>query len=125
MALNWSDYPNFSASEFACKCGCGRADMNPEFMAKLQELRNLVGPMRITSGFRCRNHPVEKRKQRGGAHSIGHAADIKFTSSTQLGEILSNAKDHGFKGCGVDKSFVHLDDNHPYLDRSIFKAWGY
>ena len=43
--------PNFSVSEMAYLC-CGKADMDPEFMRMLQELRNEVNPLRISSGFR-------------------------------------------------------------------------
>lgn len=125
MALDWSLYPNFSRPEFVCKCGCGRADMNPGFLKKLQKMRSVVGPMKITSGFRCPDHPVEKRKKRGGAHSIGHAADIGFSGGLQLFEIQALASVYGFLGVGTGKTFVHLDDNHPYLDRSSGVSWGY
>lgn len=124
--LDWSLYPNFSRSEFECKCGCRSADMDPDFMWKLQELRDdLKQPVKITSGFRCENHPAEKKKKRGGAHSIGHAADIRISSARQLGKILVGFEGWGFKAVGVDKDFVHLDDKHPYLDRSKLVAWGY
>ena len=52
---NWEDFVNFSRGEFACR-HCGRAEMNEDFMWRLQELRNSYGqPMRVTSGYRCRS----------------------------------------------------------------------
>ncbi len=125
MNLNWSNYPNFERIEFECNCGCGRADMDPAFMQRIQKMRNYVGPMKITSGFRCENHSEEKKKIRGGAHSIGHAADIQYSSARQLAAMLGVAENWGFKGIGVSGSFLHLDDDHPYLDRSNCIAWGY
>ncbi|WP_120497561.1 D-Ala-D-Ala carboxypeptidase family metallohydrolase [Kiloniella sp. EL199] len=122
MPLNWSDYSNFSASEFICKCGCGRADMNPEFMVKLQELRDRIGPLVITSGFRCKNHPVEKGKKRPGAHSAGLAADIIPLKARRY-ELLTTISDMRFKGIGVAKSFIHIDEGHPYAYRPA--SWSY
>ncbi|MFD2207227.1 D-Ala-D-Ala carboxypeptidase family metallohydrolase, partial [Kiloniella antarctica] len=83
------------------------------------------GPMRITSGFRCPNHPEERKKKRGGAHSIGHAADISYSNGSQLYILISQAPRVGMKGIGTGKSFVHLDDKHPYLDRGNGVAWTY
>ena len=48
--------PNFSVSEMSCKCGYGKHGIDEEFMRMLQELRNQVGPLRISSGFRCDAH---------------------------------------------------------------------
>ena len=43
--------PNFSRSKMACRCGCGRDEMDQEFMRMLQALRDEIGPMPVTSGF--------------------------------------------------------------------------
>jgi zinc D-Ala-D-Ala carboxypeptidase len=67
--MNWADYPNFSAQEFDCS-HCGQNEMKPEFMAKLQKLREAYGsPMRVTSGYRCPQHIIEVKKARPGAHA--------------------------------------------------------
>jgi zinc D-Ala-D-Ala carboxypeptidase len=51
--------------------------MKPEFMAKLQKLRETYGaPMKVTSGYRCPQHPIEAKKARPGAHASGQAVDI-------------------------------------------------
>jgi zinc D-Ala-D-Ala carboxypeptidase len=71
--MNWSDYPNFSAQEFNCS-HCGQNEMKPEFMAKLQKLRETYGaPMKVTSGYRCPQHIIEVKKARPGAHASGQA----------------------------------------------------
>jgi zinc D-Ala-D-Ala carboxypeptidase len=39
-------------------------------MAKLQKLRETYGsPMKVTSGYRCPQHPIEAKKARPGAHA--------------------------------------------------------
>ena len=40
--------PNFSVNEMACRCGCGIAKTDPEFMLMLQELKDqMQGPLRL------------------------------------------------------------------------------
>ena len=48
--------PNFSRSEMACRCGCGHDKMDQEFLRMLQALMDEIGPMPVTSGFRCDAH---------------------------------------------------------------------
>jgi len=110
---DWADYKNFSRSELACK-HCGRAEMDSDFMSKLQNLREVYGKsMMITSGFRCKEHPIEARKENPGAHTTGHAVDIAVRGS-DAHKLLGLAIEHGFTGIGVqqkgDGRFIHLDD---------------
>jgi len=110
--MDWSKYPNFKADEFSCK-HCGQNKMQPEFMDKLQELRNLYGkPMKITSGYRCPKHPIEAAKKASGAHSTGLAADIGVDGG-EAHKILSLAMQLGFTGIGVQQKgtgrFIHVD----------------
>ena len=120
--VNWSLYPNFSREEFICRCGCGRADMNRDFLAKLQKLRLVTGPLKITSGFRCPDHPEERKKKAPGAHSAGLAADIVPLKAGKY-ELLKAALDLDFVGIGVAKSFIHLDTGHPAAGRPVL--WSY
>lgn len=113
MIPDWSAYPNFSKAEFDCR-HTGRNDMQPEFMSKLQQLRNACGfPFRVTSGYRDRTHPEEAKKAAPGQHSLGLAADIACDSSTAH-EIVRQALALGFTGIGISQRgdlprFVHLD----------------
>ena len=51
-------------------------DLPLEFLIALQELREAVAkPMQITSGYRCAEHPIEKKKSSPGYHNRG-AVDI-------------------------------------------------
>lgn len=112
---NWSDYPNFSRGEFVCKCGCDRADMQPEFMKKLQHLRTLhERPLRVTSGFRCPEYNQRvSTTGPNGPHTTGLAADISVAGA-EAHSLLSLCMVK-FTGVGVKQHgphagrFIHLD----------------
>lgn len=110
--MDWSKYPNFSAKEFDCT-HCGKNEMRADFMERLQALRNAYGkPMRITSGFRCAEHPIEAKKAKPGSHASGCACDIGI-DGPDAHQLLSIALQLGFTGIGVQQKgsgrFIHLD----------------
>ena len=112
--VDWSKYhPYFIAHEFVCR-HCGRELMQPRFMDKLFRLRQAYnGPMTITSGYRCPDHPKEAEKAVPGAHAMGCAADVAVTGRDAF-RVLQLAMASGdFTGIGVqqkgDKRFLHLD----------------
>ena len=110
--MDWRLYPNFSASEFNCS-HCGKNEMTPEFLSKLQALRMVYGaPMRITSGYRCSEHPIEAKKMKPGAHASGCACDVAVDGQ-QAHKLLKLAFELGFTGIGVNQKtsgrFIHLD----------------
>ena len=78
---------NFSYAELQCKCGCGGNEMKPEFLNKLQAIRDeFKKPMRINSGFRCSNHDanVSSSKIAGkGPHTTGHAKTMLLSMLTE------------------------------------------
>ena len=110
--VNWNDYPNFTEAEFRCR-HCGKQEMRPEFMGRLQALRDVYKrPMTITSGHRCPDHPVEKAKAEPGMHSTGLACDVGVQGA-DAHELLRLAMHLGFTGIGVQQKgggrFIHLD----------------
>jgi zinc D-Ala-D-Ala carboxypeptidase len=110
--MDWDKYPNFSENEFKCS-HCGKVDMQPAFMARMQQLRNMYGkPIVISSGYRCPEHPIEAAKATPGVHAMGIAADV-VVSGTDAYEILKHAFTLGFAGIGVQQKgggrFIHLD----------------
>lgn len=110
--MDWQLYPNFKADEFKCS-HCGDNQMTPEFMGKLQALRNAYGkPMRITSGYRCPQHPIEAKKAAPGAHASGCACDVGVEGA-EAHRLLKHAMQLGFTGIGVQQKgtarFIHLD----------------
>lgn len=110
--MSWtSEY--FSEKEMACQCGCGESPMDQAFMDKLTQLRITYGkPIRISSGYRCPNHPIEAKKSKPGAHASAKAADLAVDREDAY-DILSIAMDMGFEGIGVQQKgsgrFIHLD----------------
>jgi len=118
---------NFSKSEMACRCGeCGRYDMDEEFMRKLQELRNVCGPLPISSGVRCEAHNKKSGGYPKSAHLVGQGSDIQIYGPNAL-EVVENARKLGFSGIGISqrgvhsKRFIHVDN----MKREIDALWSY
>lgn len=114
---DWNEIPNFSAQEFRCKCGCESDGIDEDFVYKIQDLRDRCNfPFRITSGYRCEDHPAEaKRAAEGkiGPHTTGRACDVAVIGHDAY-TLIKHATNMGFTGIGVqqrgDKRFIHLDD---------------
>lgn len=108
---------HFKLEEFKCS-HTGECYMLPEFLEKLDNLRELCGfPFIITSGYRDPSHPVEAIKSTPGTHAKGIAADIKITNASQRFTLLNHAFSLGFTGIGVASDFIHLDTrlSHPVV----------
>ena len=111
------DWPHFSHAELACRCGCGRADMDPDFMQKLEAVRRMVDqPMAVSSAFRCPEHnQAVSSTGADGPHTTGRAIDIRV-SGHQAHRVLAFALRHGMSGVGVKQHgnhsarFLHMDD---------------
>ena len=100
--------------------------MKPEFMAKLQKLRETYGaPMKVTSGYRCPQHPIEAKKSAPGAHASGLACDIGVQGE-EAHRLLGLALEAGFTGIGVQQKgagrFLHLDTLESDLRPTV---WSY
>jgi zinc D-Ala-D-Ala carboxypeptidase len=124
--IEWDRYPNFKASEFKCS-HCGSEGIRVELVTKLQAMRaEYAKPMKITSGYRCPQHPAEATKSVPGAHSLGLAADIAVQGS-EAHRILELAFKHGFTGIGVQQKgsgrFIHVDIATNELPRPA--VWSY
>ena len=107
----------FRIEEFDCQ-ETGNNQMKPEFLEKIDELREVCGfPFTITSGYRDPTHSIEARKKEPGTHAQGIAADIQVTSAVDRHTLLTNAFKMGFTGIGIDKSFIHVDirDSNPVV----------
>ena len=109
--------PNFSLSEFACRCGCG-GEKKPEILANLretalmlEEVRAGIGnkPIRVTSGYRCPTHNAADGGKKGSFHLTGKAADIKVDGMTPEQVRACARKSVKVKGIGRGRTFSHLD----------------
>lgn len=116
--MDWSKYaPYFRPQEFYCR-HCGEEDMSSQFMDVLLEIRRTYNrPMRITSGYRCPDHPVERHKMStSGAHVQGIGCDVAVYGEYAV-DLVEVALAHGVKGVGLKQHsgsgihtrFVHLD----------------
>jgi len=104
-----SDFKYFKLEDFDCQ-ETGDNEMDAEFIHKLDQLREACGfPFIITSGFRSKDHSIEKRKEKAGTHAQGIAADIKVSNGIQRYKIVEEAIKMGFTGIGIASSFVHVD----------------
>ena len=115
-SINWDNYPNFSPEEFACQ-HCGENGIS-----------ELGFPFKITSGYRCKDHPLEKKKVNPGAHRDGLAADIGVRGHKAY-EVIARASEFGFTGIGVaqkgDSRFIHLDVSAHQVTRPRPWIWSY
>ena len=117
---------NFAVSEMECKCGCGTADMDEDFMKILQNIReDMNRPLKISSGVRCANHNSKVSSTgKDGPHvprTNGTAASDILIAGADALRLIDIARKHGSSGVGISqrgnhaKRFIHLDtisDNH-------------
>lgn len=124
--------PHFSRPELACQCGCGRMEMDPVFMDKLEALRIEYGqPMVVSSGFRCPMYNDEASTTgQSGPHVTGMAVDVAVFGKNAH-RLLTLALQHGFTGVGVSQKggqgsrFLHLDAIAPGPGRPRPFVWSY
>jgi len=55
-----------------------------------------------------------------GQHVLGVAADIAVKDGNQKYLVIKHAMEMGFKGVGVAKTFIHVDDR-----KSVPVVWSY
>jgi len=100
---------NFEDKEFACPC-CGRKDISPILIHRLQELRDRVDdPIFITSGVRCTAYNKKINGASNSPHIKGLAADIQVRGVPSY--ILANIADNVDKEgrLGIYPNHLHLD----------------
>ena len=109
---------NFSIEEFECKCGC----IMPEFVKKniqilaenLQVLRDEVGRLYLTNGYRCAAHNADVGGVKDSQHVTGKAADIKSKilnpgDIAQVVDDLMKTEKFEMGGIGIYNTFTHID----------------
>lgn len=125
-----SDYmtANFKRSEFACKCGCGKDDINPELVQMIQVIRDSLGePITINSGCRCTAHNAKVGGVTNSYHTQGLAADLSCAAGAgKLFAIIKGlceaGKLPGLAYCIKYPTFVHVDCGKPRKARFAEKA---
>ena len=105
---------HFSSQEFACKCGCGQAEVHPKLIELLEHLRaHFNQPVIITSGRRCEKHNKHVGGAKNSQHLLGTAADIniKHVTPKAVADYLESTYPDSH-GIGRYKTFTHIDVRH-------------
>ena len=102
--------------------GSGKANMNLEFMLKLDKAREIAGvPFFITSGYRTQAYnDTLSNSVKDSAHTRGYAADISAPVNKET--IIRALIAAGFNRIGEGSTFVHVD-NDPA--KSPYAYWTY
>lgn len=107
----WQKTPNFTRSEFACKCGCGFDQIDLELVALCQKLRDRFGgPVVISSGCRCPEHNRRVGGKVNSRHLLGRAVDFSV-SGHPAAEVLPLARQLGGirYAYQIDEHYLHMD----------------
>ena len=106
---DWKErWVNFSYDECKCSC-CGLVDVSSDLLDLLQEARNILGPLQLTSFYRCPSHN-DSVSSAGptGPHTTGKSCDI-HVSNSQHRKTLIDYFSNKVSGLGIAKSFIHID----------------
>ena len=102
---NWE---NFKPEEVQCQ-HCGELKIHSDLMDLLQQARNDLGPLSITSGYRCSVHNSAVSKTgTSGPHTTGKAVDITVRDSQHRKQLIDYFSPQ-VQGLGIAKSFIHID----------------
>ena len=106
---DWKEkWVNFSYDECKCSC-CGLVDVSSDLLDLLQEARNILGPLQLTSFYRCPSHN-DSVSSTGptGPHTTGKSCDI-HVSNSQHRKTLIDYFTNKVTGLGIAKTFIHID----------------
>ena len=99
---------NFQPKEVSCS-HCGELKIHSDLMDLLQEARNDLGPLSISSGYRCSTHNSAVSKSgANGPHTTGKAIDISVRDSKHRKELITYFAPK-ITGLGIAKTFIHID----------------
>ena len=106
---DWKEkWVNFSYDEFKCSC-CGLVDVSSDLLDLLQTARNELGPITITSAYRCPEHN-DKVSSTGlsGPHTTSKACDLHVSNSQHRKKLIDYFANK-VTGLGIAKTFIHID----------------
>jgi len=111
--------PYFDTKEFECQCSletCTDQKISKSLVSRLNLVRmEIKEPLKITSGFRCKEHQQEIRDSgqstvvavKTSTHELGEAADVR-TENLSHKELLEHLESH-FDSIGLANTFYHVD----------------
>lgn len=103
----------FNEKEFrACSPSCSMQDMNQGTLARLDMARAKAGiPFVLNSAYRSPEWERGKGRTGTGAHTTGHAVDIRCNSDANRMKIVQALLWAGFTRIGIGKNYIHADDD--------------
>ena len=119
------EWKNFVLDEFKCSC-CSKVKMDAAIIDLVQNSRNELGPLSITSAYRCPSHNASGSSTgEAGPHTTGHALDISVKDSQHRKELIDYFATK-VTGLGIAKSFIHIDNlTHEHGFNMRPNAWKY
>jgi len=108
---------NFQVSEFKCKDGCNVILYSKKTLEALQNLRNEIGALRLTSAFRTPYYNERVGSTDTSQHVRGTAVDITTPAgmtTEQLKDVFININGSNY-GIGLYDSFLHIDTGTPRI----------
>lgn len=104
---------HFTVKEFECPCGnCIDNFIDDELVNKLESIRAALGPLKITSGYRCPEHNKSVGGVSASAHQSGLAADVQPIplNVDDLDKLYTSLfMDFDNIGDGRRLNFIHVD----------------
>lgn len=103
----------FKEKEFkACSPACSLQDMSQGTMDRLDEARERAGiPFVLNSAYRSPAWEKKKGRTGTGAHTTGHAVDIRCNTDSNRMKIVLALLMVGFRRIGIGKTYIHADDD--------------
>jgi len=110
---------NFTTKEFECQCGkCDTQYVDSELLNRLEKIRLALGaPIKIMSGYRCKEHNAKVGGATKSMHVFGRAADIQAVDMLRLMMLVRTM--FTAIGDGRNKGFIHVDT------RQVNAKWSY
>jgi len=101
-------WKNFKLDEFKCSC-CGSVDIHSDLLDLLQIARDTLGPLQITSAYRCPSHNSSVSSTgENGPHTKSKAVDIHVSNSQHRKQLIDYFAPK-VSGLGIAKTFIHID----------------
>ena len=104
----------FAKEKLACQC-CGEYHYNSHWLRDVIHLRREFGKGIIcVSGYRCEDHPIERKKSRPGAHTHGRAMDCRI-NPLDYADFVELALELNFR-IGIKMTSIHKPPHRLHID---------
>lgn len=129
MVIRTKNFHPESDPKLKCTCkhsDCDQRSVDQDSLNMLQKIReDIGGPLIVTSGGRCPNHPNEVSKLKAGDHQLCKAVDIACKDTMMETKLKVLAGRHGATRVagGAYCGFVHMAWTE--TDRKDVPTWGY